>query len=301
MATPLPEEGTLLQYAGIAVAGTRVPVWAGPTESGSPVGYLVPGGYVPHFRATDDHAWLEATMHDGATAWLRNDPARVTVNLPDPTGVRLVIDPGHGGSEMGALASGLVEKDLNFDIAFWKLNPRLAADTRIERIWYTRNGDYDVSLRYRWDLATAAMAALFLSVHLNAAEDPRLRGTETFYKCGTEAGPVLAAHSRRAACLIHRRQQAAITAAGCAWNDGGVICRRVSATDRRTYYYVLENANVPAVLTETLYLSNPDDARCLADNAFRDRLAQGLYNGVTDYLFGTAPGTDCRFRELTGI
>lgn len=299
--------GTLV-YVGIAVVrgapGFRMPVYRSPGDQGQPIGYIVNGGYVPHFRATDDHAWLEVTLHNADQGWLRNDPAHVTVVLPDPTRLRVCIDPGHGGSERGATAHGLVEKDINFDVVYWKLRPRLLADNRIERVWFTRNGDYDVSLQYRWDLANAAFAALFVSVHMNANPDPEVRGTETYFKCGTEATDPLVAESRRAACLTHLRLREEFNRWGsptCPWVDRGVVCRLVSETDRRSHYYVLQNTNAPAILLECMYLTHPAEARCLANENFRDHLAQGISNGITDALFTAAPGDACNFRTLYGL
>lgn len=298
----------MLVYVGIAVvrgpSGFRMPVYTNPDEASQQIGSVVNGGYVPHFRATDDHAWLEVTLHNGDIGWMRNDPAHVTVVLPDPARLRVCIDPGHGGSETGAVANELVESEINFDIAYNKLYPRLIADNRIERVWVTRNGEYDVSLKYRWDLANASFAALFVSVHQNSNPDPGARGTETYFKCGTEATEWLRTRSRRAACLTHLRLQEQITRFGspnCPWTDGGVLCRLVSETDRRSYYFVLQNTNIPAILVECLYISNPGDARCLASDTFRDNLAQAIYNGITDTLFTDRPGDACNFRTLTGL
>lgn len=297
----------MLEYVGIAEvrgpAGFRLPVYSTPAQ-GQQIGYLVVGGYVPHFRTIDDHRWLEVTLHNGATGWIPYDRDHVTVNLPDPSRVRLCIDPGHGGSDPGAVGQGLVEKSLTFDIAYVRLRSRLARDARIERVWYTRNGDYDVSLKYRWDLANAAFAQLFLSVHINATGDPAVRGTEVYQKCGAEATPWLQAASRRAGCLSYQRLQEQVERLGnpnCPWVGRGVICRLFSQEDPRSYYFVLQNSNIPAVLVECGYLTNPGEAGCLASEGYRDALAQGLYNGISDALFSTQPGEGCEFRTLYGL
>lgn len=295
----------MIDYVGIATVrgpiGFRLPVYQEAYAQGATLGYLIAGGYVPHFRATDEISWLEVTLHNGTTGWIRNDPAHVTVVQPDPGIVTVCIDPGHGGEEAGAVYFGLQEKAINFDIAFWKLNARLSADGRIGRIWYTRNGDYDVSLRYRWDLANASGANLFLSVHCNANPDPSIRGTETYFKCGAEATGELRENSRRAACLIHLRILAQIGSWGsvtCPPVDRGLICRLVSEEEPVSYYYVLENTYVPAVLTEIGYLSNRGEAYCLGSDPFRQFIAQGLYEGITAFLFTELPGTECRVTTL---
>jgi len=198
----------------------------------------------------------------------------------------------------------LVEKQIDFDIAYWRLGPRLVADRRIGRVWYTRNGDYDVSLRYRWDLANASFATLFVSVHANASPDPGSYGTETYPKCGAEATPVIAGRAGRAACLVHLRLMEQFNRYGvptCPWVDGGVICRLVSPADPRSYYYVLQNTNVPAILSESAYVTNPAAAACLATDGLRDSLAQGLYDGITDALFTLAPEDGCTSRTVYGL
>lgn len=298
----------MLVYTGIAtVQGPpdfELPVYEGPEGAGAVLGAVQADGYVPHFRTTDDHAWLEVTLHTGDVGWMQNDPDHVTVVLPDPTRLRLCIDPGHGGTELGAVADGLAEKEINFDIAYQRLYPRLLADDRIERVWVTRNGDYDVSLRYRWDLANASFAALFVSVHANSSLDETVRGTEVYYKCGAESTAWLTASSRRAGCLTNQRLREQIEALGspdCPWVDRGVICRLVSEEDRRSYYFVLQNANVPAILVETMYMSNPGEAVCLAQDDMRDRLAQALYDAINDTLFTDLPGDACQFETKVGL
>lgn len=298
----------MLEYVGIAsVRGARgfnLPVYQNPGTAERRIGYVIAGGYVPHFRATDDHGWLEVTMHNGDTGWLPYDREHVTVNLPDPTRIRVCIDPGHGGTEMGAVYGGVAEKDLNFDIAYYKLRPLLTADNRIQQVWYTRNGDYDVSLKYRWDLANASYASLFVSVHINANPDTSIRGTEVYFKCGAESTAELTADSRRAACLTAQRLREQVTQFGspnCPWTDRGVVCRLVSQEDPRSYYFVLQNTNLPAMLAELGYLSNPGERACLTNDTFRGRLAQGLYNGITDTLFTARPGDTCTFSTLYGL
>lgn len=298
----------MLAYVGIATihgaAGYQLPVYEGSYGQGSSLGYLIRGAYVPHFHATDDYAWLEVTLHGGGTGWIRNDPAHVTVVVPDPEVVTICVDPGHGGTDNGARYFGLVEKEINFDVAYWKLYPKLAADARIGRVWYTRNGDYDVSLRYRWDLANASGCNLFLSVHTNSHPDPSIRGTETYFKCGSEATDEQKERSQRAACLISRGVLGQIEQWGsvnCPPTDLGLICRLLSQEDPVSYYYVLENTERPAVLLEIAYMSNSGEAICLANNIFREFVAQGIYDGIVATLFTELAGTECAVSTVYAI
>jgi N-acetylmuramoyl-L-alanine amidase len=304
--TSFRKQGTV-DYTGIASVrgpeGFRMPVYRQPQATGQPLGYLEAGRYAPHFRATASRTWLEVTLPGGDKGWLRNDPDHVVVRVPDPELVTIVVDPGHGGSDTGAVANGIVEKEYNFDIAYWHLATRLQNNPRIHRIWLTRNGDETVSLAYRSDLANAAGAHLFVSVHLNSHLTTS-RGTETYYKCGSEAGDPVREASKRAACLVHHRVKYWIEAwnsPSCPWFDRGVICRLISTTDRRSYYYVLRNTQIPAVLCEYLFISNPNEAHCLKDHTFRDNLAQATYEGIIEFLFGTDPGTGCTFKTFYGL
>lgn len=295
----------MVDYIGIAtIRANRVPVYEGSYGRGSIFRYLVNGAYVPLFHATDDLTWLEVTLHDGMTGWIRNDPAQVTVTVPDSNIVTVCIDPGHGGVDNGARAFGLVEKAINFDVAYWKLHPKLAADNRIGRIWYTRNGDYDVSLRYRWDLANASGCNLFLSVHTNSSPDPTVRGTESYFKCGVEATEELRENSRRACCLVQRYvldQIGRFGSVNCPPEDLGLICRLLSPENPVSYYFVLENTYRPAALLEMAYISNRGEAYCLASNSFREFVAQGIYGGITAALFTNEPGTACEVITSYGL
>ncbi|HLO03877.1 MAG TPA: N-acetylmuramoyl-L-alanine amidase [Symbiobacteriaceae bacterium] len=279
-------------------------MYEGSYGRGDRIASLINGGYVPLFRATDDRSWLEVTLHDGRTGWIRNDPQYVTVTPPNPEIVTLCLDPGHGGMDNGAQRYGLAEKHLNFDVAFWKLYPKLSRDGRIGRIWYTRNGDYDVSLRYRWDLANASGCDLFLSVHTNVSPNPDVRGTECYFKCGSEAPNQVRAGSQRAACLITRRVLDTFREFGsinCPPVDRGLICRLLSEEEPVSYYYVLEKTYQPAVLLEMAYLSNRGEAYCLASNTFRSFVAQGIYAGITATLFTDEPGSECSVITRYGL
>ncbi|MFZ5825790.1 MAG: N-acetylmuramoyl-L-alanine amidase family protein [Bacillota bacterium] len=296
-----------IDYVGIATVwgqpGYRAPVYPQPRPRGNPIGYLDAGQYAPHFTALIDRSWLEVTLMDGERGWLKNDPFHVFVTEPDPSRLRLCIDPGHGGSDTGAVGNGLVEKDLNLDIGYWHLRPRLESDGRIDRVWMTRTGDYDVSLAYRADLASASGANLFVSLH-NNAHLISSRGTETYYKCGSEATEAVRIQSKRAACLVHSRVQEAIMQFGspsCPWFDRGVICRMISLSDPRSYYYVIRNSTVPTLLVEFLFVSNPNEALCLGNHTFRDMMAEAVYSGITDALFTDLPGDSCNFKTYYGL
>jgi N-acetylmuramoyl-L-alanine amidase CwlD len=183
-----------------------------------------------------------------------------------PTNPKLiVIDPGHGGSDAGAVHNGLNEKTLNLDIS-----KRLRA-ILIARGWQvkmTREGDSDVSgpnasahdeLQARCDVANNAGARMFVSVHINSFTNSTLNGTTSYYY--KDADHALAD-------AVHRRLQNVGTA------DKGV---------RKEEFYVIHHTTMPATLIETAFLSNGSDAELLKSPAFLQKVAAAIADGLGDY------------------
>ena len=183
----------------------------------------------------------------------------------------IVIDPGHGGNDPGAMNQqyGLIESHLTLAIA-----QRLKTD--LERAgWHvvlTRDGDYEVGdpngnddqeLQARCDVANAAGARLFISVHINSSFSSTPSGVTTYF---------WRAPDRALAQMI---QNATARASGA--GDAGV---------KRENFYVIHHAVMPSVLIENAYLSNGHDAALLTQPAFLDRLAAGIAQGVKDYTGG---------------
>lgn len=200
----------------------------------------------------------------------------------------VAIDPGHGGADSGAVGeipagtetglpprvdtSGrvfLYEKDVNLDVAqrlaawlaargFGTLMTRTADLAGGDRP-YTSEGD---DLRARVDIANAAGAGLFVSIHQNSASSPA-SGTETYvFRQASEA-------SRALALAIHQE-----------------IVVRLMLPDRgvrEAGFYVLRNTAMPSVLVEGAFLSNPADALLLAQPDIRQRLAEGIGAGIARY------------------
>ncbi len=193
--------------------------------------------------------------------------------LPVGTNPRLIVlDPGHGGSDDGAMHNGLVEKDLNIDVA------RRVKALLISRGWLvkmTRETDVDVfapnasahdELQARCDVANQAGARLFISIHTNSFTTSELSGTTTYYYKSDSYGLADAVHARLAASLP--------TA------DDGI---------RKENFYVIHHTTAPAILVEMAFLSNPGDAQLLKTDAFLQKIAVGIANGVGDYATPGAP------------
>ncbi|MBD5654763.1 MAG: N-acetylmuramoyl-L-alanine amidase, partial [Candidatus Eremiobacteraeota bacterium] len=205
---------------------------------------------------------------------------------PDPTstwkfappvsgnGKLIVLDPGHGGSDFGAMHNGLVEKDLNLDIS------RRLRTLLIARGWQvkmTRDTDVDVyqpndsardELQARDDVANAAGARMLISVHSNAFTTSALSGTTTYYYKADSYALAGAVHARLSASLPTK--------------DDGV---------RKENFYVIHHATMPAILIETAFLSNPSDAALLHSPAFLQKIASCIADGVGDYAGSSQPPT----------
>jgi len=217
---------------------------------------------------------------------------------------RVVLDPGHGGSDPGAIgAAGVREKDVTLAVA-----QRAAVGLAREgvAVTATREDDRFVSLEERTAIANAAGADLFVSIHCNAAENRTRHGVETYVldttrdqiaqrvaarenatsqAANAEIGSILASmrmadqatHSTRLADLLQRTALASLRGEYKEIHDGGV---------HTAGFYVLVGARMPAVLFESSYVSNPRDEQALATPDYQARLADGIINAVKAYREG---------------
>ncbi len=214
---------------------------------------------------------------------------------------RVVIDPGHGGWDTGTIGpTGLMEKDLVLDVAHRLgalIEQRLGAE-----IVYTRADDTFVALEDRTALANQKQADLFLSIHANAGV-ASATGSETYYLNFTTSKTAMEVAARENASSqrsIHELQgliekialkdkvdeskefaskvQTALfkelAGADPASRDRGV---------RRAPFIVLIGAAMPSVLSEIAFLSNRQEERLLKRDSYRQRIAEGLYKGVSQY------------------
>jgi N-acetylmuramoyl-L-alanine amidase len=242
------------------------------------------------------------------------EPYRVIVDVARrPPGVRgtgsrevsrLVLDPGHGGSDRGAHGpSGVEEKDVTLDIAH-RVAPVLAAQGI--QVILTRDDDRFVSLEERTARANEFGADLFVSIHCNASEGRVRRGLETYVldtsrdeiaarvaarensttqAASSDLAAILggmriseeARRSRRLAQLLLRASTTAVQIKYGDAIDGGV---------HAAGFYVLVGARMPAVLFETSYISNAVEEQRLASAPYRQLLADAIVNGVRAYREG---------------
>lgn len=180
--------------------------------------------------------------------------------------MKIIIDPGHGGTDPGAVGpTGLQEKDANWQIAVITAG-ELAK--RGIKIVFTRNGDEQVSLDKRVQIANNIKADYFVSIHANSANNPKATGTETFaYAPGVEGDR-----------LAHSIQRSLVQAIGLA--DRGVKYDTLKVT-RAT--------NMPAVLVEVAFISNPDEEKLLKGNSFLEMAGTSIGKGILAHLGLTEP------------
>lgn len=174
---------------------------------------------------------------------------------------KVVIDPGHGGVDVGAVgASGRYEKDFTLVLA-QKVTALLEQEPGIE-VFMTRTDDRFISQtsRYRPAYANDIGADVLISIHANTYSDPSVSGTETFY---------YHAHSRTLANIIQRH-----VARATGFRNRG---------SKRSDFFILTQARMPAVLVEVGYLTNPDDETMMWTDAFQQRVAAAIVEAVKEY------------------
>jgi N-acetylmuramoyl-L-alanine amidase len=200
----------------------------------------------------------------------------------------VVLDPGHGGEDGGAVsAAGAAEKDLLLDLAR-RLRLRLTAMGF--RVVLTRSDDRAMDLDARAAAAARANADLFVSLHLNAAEDPAAGGVET-YILSRSGGP--STNGRDADRPGPRARYP--SAAANAYDGAGAILgfhlqrRLVDMTGqpdrglRQARFAVLKLAPCPAALVECAFLSNEADAQRLQVDVFQEKICAAIAAGIRDY------------------
>ncbi len=218
---------------------------------------------------------------------------------------KIVIDPGHGGHDTGTIGPhGLEEKDLVLDVGrrLGKLlQARLGAD-----VVYTRKDDTFIPLETRTSIANQEQADLFVSIHANSSRDPDARGVETYYLNFTSSAEALDVAARENAASdksIHELQDLVKKIAlkekieesrefasnvqralhtGLAAKSPGIRDRGV----KKAPFIVLIGANMPSILAEISFVSNPGDERRLRTSDYRQRIAESLYRGISKYVSG---------------
>jgi N-acetylmuramoyl-L-alanine amidase len=224
----------------------------------------------------------------------------------------VAIDAGHGGDDPGATGPhGAHEKDVVLAIAR-ALAKEIEAEPGMHAV-LTRNGDYFVSLRKRTEIAHAAKADFFISVHADSYRDSSANGATVYVlseKGASDEAALLLAQRENAADLIggvsladkdqllakvllDLSQNAALSASTAAGQRlirrmGTVIDMRRTRVQRAPFL-VLKSPDIPSVLVETAYISNTREERELRSAQFQSKLADALHDGIVDYFVANPP------------
>ena len=218
---------------------------------------------------------------------------------------RIVIDAGHGGHDSGTLGvDGIQEKDVVLDVALRlgkMLHERLGAE-----IIYTRSDDTFIPLETRTAIANKAQADLFLSIHANSSPDASARGVETYYLNFTSQPDALEVAARENAVSDQSIHQLSDLVKKITLKDkidesrefasdveeslyGGLQSGNAGLKNRgvkKAPFVVLIGANMPSILAEISFVTNPRDASQLQRPEYRERVADSLYKGVAKYASG---------------
>jgi N-acetylmuramoyl-L-alanine amidase len=223
-----------------------------------------------------------------------------------PPARTVVIDPGHGGEETGAIGPGnIVEKDITLDIAS-RLSALLAREPGV-RCVLTRTADTLVALDERAAIANHEKAAVFLSIHANSSRAAGAHGSETYYLSlaasdkladalakqenssdgkaappPAESAPDLDFILWDMAQSAHLKESAAL--AESIQNELNALLHTENRGIKQAPFRVLVGATMPAVLVETGFLSNAEEAGKLATPEFRQSVAEAIGRAVTSYL-----------------
>jgi N-acetylmuramoyl-L-alanine amidase len=223
-------------------------------------------------------------------AWMQRAPrlestTRSTTTQPTPTPrpfIVVVLDPGHGGQDSGAMCGGVLEKDLTLDVAR-RIDRLLEAEGIATRM--TRLGDTYVSLADRAAFANRVNNCIFVSIHFNEDNQPVSSGVETYY-----AVQQITAGSFVASWLPFLWRALSETPNLESQNLAGFIqealVARTRALNRGTkakQLFVIANVTSPAVLIEGGFITNAEDISNLASENYREQIAAAVTDGILRY------------------
>ena len=233
----------------------------------------------------------------------------------------IAIDPGHGGEDPGAISrSGTQEKDITLAIA-QKLKAKIDKEPNM-RAALTRDGDYFISLPMRLTKARQLNADLFVSVHADAFIKPHARGSSVFAlseRGATSAAARWLAKKENDADLIggvnldvkdHYLKQTLLDLSQTATiNDSLKLGREVLAEIgdinhlhknevEQAGFAVLKSPDIPSILVETAFISNPEEEKKLKDTAYQDKMAEAMLAGIKRYFANNPPLARSRMVRL---
>jgi len=224
----------------------------------------------------------------------------------------IAVDPGHGGRDPGAVGRAkTLEKDVALAIAKL-LATRINAQKGMKAV-LVRSGDYAVDHRERMEIARRSKADLFVSIHADAVEDRRANGASVYVLslkgASDEAGKRLAERENAsglvggvsladkdevlASVLLDLSQNATLSASLDVGSEVIAQLAQIGKVHRRKVqqagFLVLKSPDVPSILVETAYISNPDEERRLRSRSHQSKLANAILAGVQKYFYENPP------------
>ncbi len=190
-----------------------------------------------------------------------SQPTDVSVAVQVPQRIRIAIDAGHGGEDEGCSFEDVEEKMINLRLAELLKEKLMDADYEVVMI---RQDDVQIALQERVNMANQSKVDAFISIHQNSCEEEMVQGIEVWYGSGRE-------ESERLAKLVERYMVAETGAKG----------RGVISTDT---LFVIRETDMPSVLVETGYLSNKKENHLLQDEAYLEKLAEGMTDAIQYYF-----------------
>lgn len=245
-------------------------------------------------------------------------PGKPAVKPPAPPAnnvvrmVTIALDPGHGGEDPGAIgATGTREKDIVLAVAK-RLKAKLEALPNT-RVMLTRDGDYFVPLGKRVEKARKVQADLFVSIHADAFTVPTARGSSVFVlsekgatstaarwlandqnKADMIGGVNLARHDKQLASVLFDLSTTAqindsLKLGKAVLGEIGGINRLHKAAVEQAGFAVLKAPDIPSILVETAFISNPEEEAKLKDDGYQEQLANAITKGIKRYFSANPP------------
>jgi N-acetylmuramoyl-L-alanine amidase len=219
--------------------------------------------------------------------------------------LHIVIDPGHGGIDRGAVRGAIKESEIALSVS--KMLRNLLIQNPHFQVTLTREIDQTMSLKRRVEVANSAKADLFLSLHANAADDPRAKGLEFFIQNNlppseeslfqaaienqlldqeTEVSEALEPSKKGDLIAIvedlkrQYRVEASLKASQIFQKN---LEEKQQATIKQAPFYVISKTQVPSVLVELGFITNPRESRMLTDLSYQQTLSQKIYDSLVEY------------------
>ena len=252
--------------------------------------------------------------------------AKSTTDIERARDVVVAIDAGHGGDDPGAMGARFrtAEKNITLEIAH-RVKRLIDAQPGMRAV-LTRTGDYYIGLRKRMELARDQRADLFVSIHADAFRDKRVRGSSVYVLSRRGASSEAArwlAEKENASDLVggvsledkdpmlasvllalsqSATQHASLSAAAKVYAELGHVGKVHGRRVQQAGFLVLKSPDIPSMLVETGFISNPEDERNLRDARYQDKLAKAIMRGVeTFFSEAPPPGTLLAERKKTPL